>query len=177
MKLTAIIIIGIALSMDAFSLALAYGTLGIKRKDILKLSIIVGLYHFIMPLLGTLFGEIIIKYIKVPSNIIVFIILLFIGINLIRESFENKKVSNKNNLFDFLAFGLAVSIDSFSVGIGLETVTSMHLQSSLIFCLLSCFFTLVGLILGKKVKTIFGKVSTIIGGVLLIIIAITYLYH
>ena len=68
-----VIIIAISLSMDAFSLALAYGTLNLNKKDIYKLSLTVGVYHFIMPLLGLFLGSIILKYINNP-NIIVFII-------------------------------------------------------------------------------------------------------
>ena len=44
-----IFIIAISLSMDAFSLALAYGTLNLNKKDIYKISITVGIifikYH------------------------------------------------------------------------------------------------------------------------------------
>ena len=41
-----IVLIGISLSMDAFSLALVYGTYSLVKKDILLLSVIVGLFHF-----------------------------------------------------------------------------------------------------------------------------------
>ena len=59
--LLTIIIIGISLSMDAFSLSLIYGTLGMKEKDKIILSLIVGSYHFIMPLLGLLIGSVVVK--------------------------------------------------------------------------------------------------------------------
>ena len=43
---------GIGLSMDAFSLSLSLGTTNPKKSIILKTALIVGLFHFIMPLLG-----------------------------------------------------------------------------------------------------------------------------
>ena len=49
MKLVSLIILGITLSMDTFSLSTIYGTLGIEKKKQYLLSIIVGLFHFIMP--------------------------------------------------------------------------------------------------------------------------------
>ena len=49
MNLFLLFIIAISLSMDAFSLSLAYGTLDINKKEIITLSIIVGIYHFFMP--------------------------------------------------------------------------------------------------------------------------------
>lgn len=175
MNLMTIILIGIGLSMDAFSLSLAYGTIGINRKQIIKLSIIVGLYHFFMPLIGSLIGEIVIRFINVNPNMVIFIILTFIGINLIIESFKKNSAASDLKLLDFILFGLAVSLDSFSVGIGLETITNKHIETSIIFCVLSGIFTLIGLIVGKKTKEIFGKISTFLGGVLLLGIALSYL--
>ena len=45
-------LMAIGLSMDAFSLAIIYGTNGIDRKKIILLSLVVGIFHFIMPNLG-----------------------------------------------------------------------------------------------------------------------------
>ena len=56
MKIITIILIAVSLSMDAFSLALIYGTQAISKKGKILLSIIVGLYHFIMPLIGLSIG-------------------------------------------------------------------------------------------------------------------------
>lgn len=47
--------------MDAFSLALIYGTQGITKKHKILLSLIVGIYHFIMPLIGVAIGTVITK--------------------------------------------------------------------------------------------------------------------
>lgn len=176
MNFLTILIIGISLSMDAFSLSLAYGTLGINKKEIIILSSIVGIYHFFMPLLGSEIGKIIFSYIKISSNLIVFFILLFIGINLIKESFENCEINKKTNIVSLLLFGLAVSLDSFSLGIGFETITNNHIESSIIFMLCSSIFTFLGLMLGKKINQTLGKLATIIGGTILIIISITYLF-
>ena len=169
-----VIIIAISLSMDAFSLALAYGTLNLNKKDIYKLSLTVGVYHFIMPLLGLFLGNIILKYIN-NTNIIVFIILFIIGIQMIYETFKEEDIKNIVSFKQMLLFGLAVSVDSFSVGIGLNVISKNYLYCSTIFSLFSLSFTYLGLILGKKINNIIGKTSTIIGGLILIIIAFMYL--
>ena len=44
-------LIAVALSMDTFSLSLGLGTYNIKQQDCLKLSLMVGVMHFLMPLL------------------------------------------------------------------------------------------------------------------------------
>ncbi len=169
-----VIIIAISLSMDAFSLALAYGTLNLNKKDIYKLSLVVGFYHFFMPLLGLFFGNIILKYVSNP-NFLVFVILFIIGIEMIYETFKEEDIKNIVSFRQILLFGLAVSIDSFSVGIGLNIISNNYLFCSIIFSLFSATFTYLGLILGKKISNIIGKTSTIIGGLILIIIAFMYL--
>ena len=52
-----ILLIGIALSMDTFSLSLGVGTYNLEKKKCLTLSLLVGLMHFIMPLLGNVVGD------------------------------------------------------------------------------------------------------------------------
>ena len=170
-----VVIIAISLSMDAFSLALAYGTLNINKKDIYKLSLVVGIYHFIMPLLGLFLGNIILKYVNNP-NIIVFLILFIIGIEMIYETFKEEDIKNIVSFRQILLFGLAVSIDSFSVGIGLNVISKNYLYCSIVFSLFSLSFTYFGLILGKKISSIIGKTSTIIGGLVLVIISFIYLF-
>ena len=170
-----VIIIAISLSMDAFSLSLAYGTLNLNKKDIYKLSLVVGIYHFIMPLLGLFLGNIILKYVNNP-NIIVFLILFIIGIEMIYETFKEEDIKNIVSFRQILLFGLAVSIDSFSVGIGLNVISKNYLYCSIVFSLFSLSFTYFGLILGKKISSIIGKTSTIIGGLVLVIISFIYLF-
>ena len=81
-----ILLIGISLSMDAFSLALAYGMTSIKEKEKILLSLIVGAYHFIMPLIGLNFGFLLSKINLISIDLIATIILSYIGIDLIISS-------------------------------------------------------------------------------------------
>ena len=169
-----IILIAISLSMDAFSLSLAYGTLNLEKKAILNLSFIVGIYHFIMPLLGMVIGSTIINILPIKPSIIVFIILVLIGIQMIIESFKEIEVTHLMTIKALLLFGFVVSVDSFSVGIGLKTISDNYYLSALIFSISSFIFTYLGLILGKKINRLIGKTSTLIGGIILIIIGIFY---
>ncbi len=175
MSLFIVFLIGISLSMDAFSLALAYGTQKLSNKQISILSIIVGIYHLIMPLLGLLVGKKIINLLSIKTNVLVFIVLFLIGIEMIIESFKEDAVINKINLWEMLIFGFAVSIDSFSLGLSLKTIYENYLISALIFSVLSALFTYIGLKLGKYINQRVGPISTLIGGITLIIIGLFYL--
>lgn len=175
MNIITIIIIAVSLSMDAFSLSLAYGTLNLEKKYIKILSTIVGIYHFFMPLIGLSIGNIILKIIPINTNVFVCIVLTFIGIEMIIDTFKKTEEIKIMNLKELILFGLAVSIDSFSVGIGLKTITNKYILCVTIFSLTSFIFTYIGLILGKKINNLIGKISTIIGGLTLIIIGILYI--
>lgn len=175
MQICIILMIAVSLSMDAFSLSLAYGTLGITKKEISKLSFIVGLYHFFMPLFGYYLGRILLNIIPINPDFIVFIVLSFVGIEMIIESIKDENIVKKNNFIDLLLFGLAVSMDSFSIGIGLNAISHKKILCALTFSLTSSLFTYLGLNLGKKINQLIGKISTTIGGIVLIIIGIIYL--
>lgn len=176
MSLITVILIAVSLSMDAFSLSLAYGTLGLSKRDISLLSIIVGVYHFFMPLLGMYIGSWLLKILPIAPSFVVLLVLSIIGIQMIVSSFKEERDMKIMNFIELLFFGLAVSLDSFSVGIGLKTIYEIPLVCSLIFMASSFLFTYLGLLLGKKINTKLGSISTLIGGVMLILIGIFYLF-
>lgn len=175
MSIVMVIVIAVSLSMDAFSLSLAYGTLNMEAKEMKLLSIIVGIYHFVMPLLGMWIGNKILEILPIHPNTVVFLVLFVIGIEMIIESFKQTREVSLMKLSELLVFGLAVSIDSFSVGLGLHAIYSKPLIAAVIFSISSFLFTYVGLYLGKKINDIVGKISTRIGGITLILIGIFYL--
>lgn len=170
-----ILLIAVSLSMDAFSLALIYGTLNLKSKEMLILSTIVGLYHFFMPNIGSFIGNTLLNIFPLKPNIIIFIVLTLIGIEMIIETFKKNEKLQKMNLIEMFAFGFAVSLDSFSLGIGLKAITNNVIISSIVFSVFSFLFTMMGLFLGKKTSLLLGKTSTLLGGIILIIIAFSYI--
>lgn len=170
------LLIGISLSMDAFSLALVYGLQPICKKDKILLSTIVGLYHFFMPLIGIKIGKLITNYLYIDLNIIVAIIFTIIGIEMIISNNKDKENKILNSIISYLIFGLSVSIDSLTVGIGLDAINNNYIQVSTIFAITSGAFTYIGLILGNKLNFKFGPYSTIIGGFILIILALYYVF-
>ena len=170
MNIILIFIIAVSLSMDAFSLALAYGTISMSKKD--TLSIVVGIYHFIMPILGILIGKFISNIMHISGDLIVLVIFNFIGINMIIESFKKEETVKRMKIGEMILFGLAVSIDSFSVGIGINNISNNFLLCSCIFSFISFLFTYIGLKLGNKLNQLIGKVATLIGGIILVILGL-----
>ena len=176
MKIITIILIAVSLSMDAFSLALIYGTQGITKKHKVLLSVIVGAYHFIMPLIGTGIGSLITSKIIINTNILVGIILILIAIEMIISSFKEEDKRFLLTIPGYLLFGLSVSIDSLTTGIGFSAITDKYLISALIFSVTSLLFTFLGLNLGNILNKKYGKISTIIGGLILLVIGLLYIF-
>lgn len=175
MSFLIVLIIAFSLSLDAFSLSLSYGTLGFKFKDMIFLSLIVGIFHFFMPILGFFLGNIVISSFSFNVDFFITVIFCFIGIQMIIESFKNDTNIRNLNFLDYFLFGFAVSIDSFSIGITLNEIYDNYFICCLTFSIFSFLFTFLGLFLGKKISNIFGKLSIFIGGVILIVIGLFYL--
>lgn len=162
--------------MDAFSLSLIYGTQGISKRDKLLLSIIVGIYHFVMPLIGLTLGGYITRKIIVNTNFLVGVILSLVAIEMIISSFKENEETLLLNIPSYLLFGLSVSIDSFTTGIGLPAITSNYLLSSFIFSITSFTFTYLGLNIGNILNQKYGRLSTLAGGLMLIALGIIYIF-
>ena len=164
-------LIAISLSIDAFSLSLSLGTTSPKKDIVLKMSIIVGLFHFIMPILGSLIGNLfIIDY----SNIIIFIIFIILIIEML---FNNNDSDIKVlNIINIIIIAFIVSIDSFTVGIAIGLNKELILIPSLIFSLISTISTYIGLTTGKYLNNKYQDKSKYIGIIILLIVALKYLF-
>ena len=124
-----------------------------------------------MPLIGLLLALVISNLKLINFNIIAVIILIYIGIDLILSNFK-EKTTVKNN---YLLFGLSVSIDSLSLGIGLKAITNNYLLAAIVFSICSFTFTYLGLMLGNTIANKLQSYSRLFGGIMLIIIAIIML--
>lgn len=175
MSIFMVFMIAISLSMDAFSLSLAYGTLNMEVKERRKLTVIVGIYHFIMPIVGILIGNSILHFLPFSPNVLVFLVLSFIGVEMMYESRKENGTTEMLKFRDYLLFGFAVSLDSFSVGIGLKAIYSKPIVACVLFSISSAIFTYLGLVLGGKISNAIGKIASFLGGLSLILIGIRYL--
>lgn len=171
----AILIIAVSLSMDTFSLSMAYGMLDLEEKIIKKISITVGIFHFFMPLLGNYLGEYILKILLFNSNLIIGTVFLCLSLQVLFSLFKDEEVNPIDGLISILIFALTVSLDSFSVGLGLNAVSKYHALAATTFMLVSFLFTFTGLKLGKKLNNLIGKKAQVLGMLLLLILSINYI--
>ena len=167
-----IIIIGLSLSMDTFSLSLSLGTLNISKKRIAFYSLLVGMFHFILPLFGYFLSNSIKSIITISGNKLLMIIFAFLAISMLINLFSKEEKEYKFNIISMLIMALSVSLDSFTIGIGLLFEIKTVLLCCLIFCALSFVFTVLGFHIGILCKYKFGKVANLIGLILIILVMI-----
>lgn len=167
-----VLTIAISLSMDAFSVSIGLASSKIKPRYYFIL--IVGIYHFIMPLLGHVTSNKLISNIFASSHIIVGIIFILIGLNMLIE-IDKEETNKKLNLVAYLVLGLSVSLDSFATGIGIKLINSNMFINCLIFSITSMLFTFIGLKLGNKLDYMFGKLANTVGCIILVSLGIYYL--
>ena len=176
-KLFTMFLVGVSLSMDTFSLSLCYGTLNLNNRKTILLSLIVGIFHFFMPIMGFTIGNLIINNLVIDGKYLILLIFSVIGVDMLVEAFKEKEKTMLTNFIGILLFAFSVSIDSFSTGIGLKLMTNNIIGSLIIFTLTSSIFTYFGVKLGKVLNTKFGRISNIAGGIILILLGIYFFFN
>lgn len=170
-----ILLIGIALSMDTFSLSLGIGTFEYCNKKALQLSVIVGAMHFLMPFLGMIIGDTIIEAFQLKCDIFLGVILLFIASQMIIDIIKQEEEKYNLSWVGMILFALGVSLDSFSIGLGIKAITQNIYLAMGIFSVCSFSFTFMGVIIGRYASKFFGIYANIIGAIILIGMGIAHL--
>lgn len=173
-----IFLIGVGLSMDAFAVSICKGlsVSKLKAKNALSCGIYFGGFQALMPLIGFILGVQFKDKIESIDHWIAFILLFFIGINMIKEAFEDEE--NCSNDFSFkamLPLAIATSIDALAVGV---TFAFLSVNIWLAITIIGITTFVISMI-GVKIGHIFGlkykKNAEIVGGVILIIIGLKIL--
>lgn len=170
----------IGLAMDAFAVSICKG-LAMKKSNF-KHQIIIGAwfggFQGFMPLLGYFLGVNFRNYIVQIDHWIAFILLCFIGINMIKEAFEKDCDDCENAAIDaksMFPLAIATSIDALAVGITFAFLEVNILEAVLLIGIITCILSMIGV----KVGNIFGKKykskAEIVGGLVLILLGIKIL--
>jgi len=169
-----IFFIGLALSMDAFSLSLSLGTTNIKAKQKFILTGLIAVMHFIMPQLGSLIGNYLFQIVLINVNIFNIIIFLYLGMTMFFKRAEKCKLLTFS-YFSMVIMAICVSIDSLGIGLGLNAITNYPIIASLIFALCSGVISYFGMILGEQVIELLEEKANYFGASILFLLAIIHI--
>lgn len=185
MNFIALIFTAFALSMDAFAVSITKGMTikNLKKSTALKMALAFGVFQGAMPLLGWALGISFESYIKSIDHWIAFILLGFIGINMIKGFFDDRKEENASELEfsattdvddlsnkEIIMLAVATSIDALAVGISFAFLNVSIIPAASIICIITFLVCVVGVFVGNKVGDIFNGYAELVGGVILILI-------
>ncbi|MBP1992577.1 manganese efflux pump MntP [Paenibacillus eucommiae] len=172
-----ILIMAIALGMDAFSIGIGIGMRGIRLRDVLKISIVVGLFHILMPLMGMFMGQYVSSLLGNVATAMGGLLLILLGCHMIYSSFRGGNVPSFDHrtFWGLLIFSLSVSIDSFSVGVSLGMFATDIMLTMLLFGAFGGLLSIAGLMLGRHMGSWIGDYGEAIGGIILLAFGLKFL--
>ena len=176
-----ILLIGIGLSMDAFSVSICKG-LTTKRfswRMALICGLWFGLFQALMPLVGYFLGAQFQHLIESVDHWIAFGLLFLIGANMIREAvWGDKEESESNSALDFktmFLLAIATSIDALAVGVSFACIQVKIWSSVLVIGITTFLFSVLGVKIGNVFGSKYEKSAGIAGGIILILIGLKIL--
>ncbi len=179
MDFSIIILTAIGLSIDGFAVSIIYGSF-VKKEKLklaLKLSIVFGFFHFIMPLLGFVAGTEMKIYIEHIDHWIAFFLLLIVGGRMIYEgkSEEKKNKAYKTDLIVVIYLALATGMDALAVGFSLNLVQIPIIQAVSMIGISAFLFSFLGVWFGQWISKKINFGIHLVGGTILILIGIKIL--
>lgn len=174
----AILMMAGALGMDAFSLGIGIGMKGVRRREMLRLACMVGLFHAMMPLLGMIIGQYMSQLLDDIAILTGGGLLVLLGAHMIYSSIRGEELYalNYRSITGLLLFSLSVSIDAFSVGISLGLFASDWLITVLLFGWFGGVLMMLGLYAGQRISLGLGVFGEALGGLILLLFGIRVLW-
>ena len=197
-----VVLLAIALAMDAFAVAIGLGAKSQKQSKqyLLRLAIYTGLYFGIaqgvMPLIGYLLGAALLGWLAAAAPWIGGFILIGLGSKMLYEVFfgdgeevvdkalhiNSETVSVNDNLKKninhrtMFTLAIATSIDAMAAGFTLKLLALNAWLACLIIAIITAIFSVFGVYLGKKSGTYLEDKAEALGGFVLILIGLKVIF-
>lgn len=176
--------LAVGLSMDATAVAAARGlaTERIEAKHVAKIALFFGGAQAAMPLFGYVLGAELGPFMSRFAHWVAFVLLAGIGAKMLWEARgsddDEPADTDKRDPWGFrVMFGLAVatSIDAFAAGITLPLLRAPLLFSLAAIGITTAALSAGGLLVGRRLGSMFGKRLEVVGGLVLVVLAVKVL--
>jgi len=171
-----IILISIGLAMDAFGVSIGKGLsmpVGENGRKV-TLAFLFGLFQFLMPVMGWLIGRQFIDIISEWDHWIIFGLLGYLGIAMIREGLSDETDEDDDKQFlgawEMMMLSVATSLDAMAVGLTFAFMPINVWEASIMIGVITFGISLIGVYLDKFMGQFVGKYADILGGGVLILI-------
>ena len=180
------IIIAITMAMDAFAVSICKGVA--SKEKYLKTGLVCGAwfggFQALMPLLGWSVGVLFMSLVNIESlsGYIAFFLLAFLGGKMIKEALEKDEEccccceKNKSLAFKTMfVFAIATSVDALAIGVTVSLLDANIWLAILLIGVITFIFSFFGSIIGAKIGSKFEKKAELVGGIVLVLLAIKFL--
>lgn len=182
MGLAEVIVLGIALSADAFAVTISncFIYASERKRKLMLMPIMFGLFQMLMPVMGFFIGGLAAEVIEKYSGIVTLVILGFIGGNMVREGAmallghepddepAEGPVAKRLTFAEVFVQAIATAIDAFAVGVSLRAANVDIVLSASIIGLTTFGCCCIALVIGRKLGHLLGDYAEVIGGLVLV---------
>ena len=191
MGLLEILMLGVALATDAFSVTISntFAFDDHRFSRLMRMPLFFGLFQFGMPLAGYFVGGIAAELIEKYAGIVSLVILGFIGLNMLYSGYkalkedaseedEEEAQQDAQQGATTLSYGklvfqaVATAIDAFAVGVSFRAHSVDILVASALFGIITAILCTIALFIGKKLGSLLGDRAEMVCGVVLILIGL-----
>ena len=173
-KLLEYVLMGFALSADAGSVSLVYGTRfsPFKYRYAVIPAISFGIAQGLMPVIGWLGGEGLAGFLEAVDHWVAFAILVVVGGKFIYDSRQEEEIDVKDVLkpWPILLAAFATSIDACAVGFGLSMAHEAIIVPAIFFTTVTFLCSLICCRIGASLGEKYGPKLLLVGGIVLILI-------
>lgn len=191
MGLLEILLLGVALATDAFSVTISntFAFDDHRFSRLMRMPLFFGLFQFGMPLAGYFVGGIAAELIEKYAGMVSLVILGFIGSNMLYSGYkalkedaseedEEEAQQGAQQSATTLSYGkllfqaVATAIDAFAVGVSFRAHSVDILVASALFGIITAILCTIALFVGKKLGSLLGDRAEMVGGIVLILIGL-----
>jgi putative Mn2+ efflux pump MntP len=169
-----VFILGLVLSADSFSAAVALGSKKFSRSDLLKFAFASGFAEMAATVAGYLAGAKVIKVIADYDHWVAFGLLAAIALHLLWEGYcdlrspeDDEPGEVEHSFLKILFISVATSLDALGVGIGLGIAEKPIVPFAISIGIWAFFATVIGVYIGNHASKKLGPIFTIIAGLVL----------
>jgi len=170
-----LLLLGFALSLDSFRASLGLGALQLSRSRQLQVVVAFGVCDALAPLIGLLIGKSLLTYVGPWVEHLGPLLLCAYGVYVIYIARRYTEREAEADHWMVLGLPLSLSLDNLVAGTTLGMVGFPLLLSVTIIGAMSSLLSFAGLRLGNKAVNLLPSRTEVIGGVVLIVVALSFI--
>ncbi|MFH1268730.1 MAG: manganese efflux pump MntP family protein [Planctomycetota bacterium] len=174
--------IAVALAMDAFAVSIAAGMTvkPLTGRGVFRLAFHFGLFQALMPVIGWSAGKAVYGYIAAADHWVAFALLLFVGgkmsLGALKGGEGERFADDPTSGWSLVLLSVATSIDALAVGLSLAMTGSEIVLPATVIGLVAAAFTAVGMALGCRIGSLWGRRVEVAGGLVLVAVGANILF-